>query len=93
MNTSEDTFKRKTEQYMNANGLALVSLKGALERNTDKPWPAEFKAGLRQAIDERTLSIAEFEQLTDAEFDEEDELIDWLTLVWEYLYEDGPEPE
>ena len=91
MNEALATLLRMTEQFMNAHGSAFPSLKRKLASNQE--LAKQLKMGLRQAIDSGSVSTSRYERLTDTEFESDEEVQDWYRAVWDYLYEDGPEPE
>jgi hypothetical protein len=86
------TFQKIAGAYLNANSFQFQPLKQDLERNTDKDWPDLFKTGLHAAIHEAAISREGLEPVLDLEFDSDEHMTAWLTEVWRYLYEDGPEP-
>ncbi|MEL6546009.1 MAG: hypothetical protein AAFQ82_15365 [Myxococcota bacterium] len=45
------------------------------------------------AIDAGSVSTSQHERLNATEFETDEEVQNWYRAVWDYLYEDGPEPE
>lgn len=48
-----------------------------------------FKDQLRRAILDRTLSLESIRALTLNEFEDEEQLNAWLSMIWETLYEEA----
>lgn len=44
-----------------------------------------FKAQLREAIDNKLISVEEYEYLTDEDFDSQEDLQHWLEVFWSEL--------
>lgn len=56
--------------------------------STGKGFPYDvqlFKAQLREAIDNKLISTADYEELTEEDFDSQDELQAWLEEFWSEL--------
>jgi hypothetical protein len=45
----------------------------------------EFKSQLREAIDDRLISLEEYEELTEEDFDSQEDLQAWLEEFWAEL--------
>lgn len=58
-------------------------LRDAIKTGRGFPYDVElFKAQLREAIDLKLISPAEYEELTDEDFDSQEELQSWLEELW-----------
>ena len=67
-------------------------LKAWIMRNPKNERRIRFKEELRQIIDESAITMAEYEALTESEFENEEELKAHFNALWSYFYEDGPYP-
>lgn len=48
------------------------------------PYDADlFKKQLRDAIDKKSITTKQYEQLTDEDFDSEEDLLAWLEELWQ----------
>jgi hypothetical protein len=45
----------------------------------------EFKSQLREAIDDRLISLEDYEELTEEDFDSQEDLQAWLEEFWAEL--------
>lgn len=89
---AQETFRRFADNYLRIEELELARLRASMARNADKPWPAEFREGLRLAREGAWLDRGAYLALTSHEFDSEADYRAWLDAVWAFLYEDGPDP-
>ena len=93
MNDAQQAFRAAINKYLNANDYMPERLKRQLTERADDPRNILTREGLREAIDDSALSPGAFEGLTNSIADTQEEVDRWLTDLWAYFYEDGPEPE
>ena len=75
--------------YCNVNALdAIPRLRDFLRH--DEHYAARVRGQLADAILKRTISPAEYEELTGHDFDSPDDLDRWLRQLWTDLFGDGP---
>ena len=93
MSDAQEAFQAAVNKYLNANDYMPERLKRQLTERADDPRNIASRDGLRDAIDTSALSPGAFEGLTNSLADTQEEVDQWLTELWAYVYEDGPEPE
>ncbi|MCL1038701.1 hypothetical protein L2750_16350 [Shewanella submarina] len=75
---------RVLEVYCHVNAINIELL---AEHCKKEDWsyasPMEYKDQLRDAISKHSISVAEYDRITQEEFDSEEELYAWLTEVWD----------
>jgi len=49
-----------------------------------------FKTQLRDSINNLSFSLSDYEEVTNHDFDSEDELVNWLKTIWETAFPDEP---
>jgi hypothetical protein len=78
-----DTLIKILEAYCHVNATNIVLL---AEHYKKEDWsycrPEKFREDLRTVIKTRSISIAEYEEITNEEFDSLNELYQWLTDIW-----------
>ncbi|OIJ96666.1 hypothetical protein BIV25_17045 [Streptomyces sp. MUSC 14] len=56
----------------------------------DESYVQQVREGLSQVLAERSLSVEDYERLSDIEFPENESLYDYLQSMYAYLFEDRP---
>ncbi len=90
---SEQSFlKRRLESTFCVDGVVnWETFKESLHHPNFPNRESEFKRELADAILSRSLSLKEFEQLTDIDFENQEEVAEFLkTEIWQPLYGDEP---
>ncbi|MER6572957.1 hypothetical protein ABT288_44145 [Streptomyces sp. NPDC001093] len=57
----------------------------------DKSYVQQVREGLSQVLRERSLSIEDYERLSDIEFPGDESLYEYLQSMYAYLFEDRPD--
>jgi hypothetical protein len=73
------------EQYFNPENLK--------EQIEYEPWiklNPDFQSNFKKKIDNREITLEEWHGITGDEFEKDDDLYDYLTQIYLYLYEDAP---
>ncbi len=92
MNMSEisEMMSRILRSHFDVNGFDsewLDDLKKTLNAPNFPNRSAEFQNELAHAILHHHISLQQYEKLTGQDFDEEQDLEDWVREVWTMLYE------
>lgn len=93
MSDAHDKFLKDMRDYLHVNNYRVAALKKLMLNFGDKPDNAHFKDALRAAIDNSSVPPGVFEARTDMLLDTQGEVDAWLQSLWDYIYEDGAEPE
>ncbi|MFY9213074.1 MAG: hypothetical protein WAO69_18330 [Aestuariivita sp.] len=78
--------------YLNPQAYDVEALKDFFEEEHNAEQAKLFQYQLSETIGEDGMDQEAWEELTDDEFDDGDEWLDYLTAVYAYLFEDGPYP-
>ena len=82
----QESLRKILESYCHVNATNIELLAEHYKRDD---WsyskPELFKEQLRSAIQNRSISIMEYDEITKEEFDSIDELYDWLVEVWDQV--------
>ena len=78
----QQPLKRILSTYCDVNAMELVSE----IPHINSAELALFKQQLANAIATGSISVAEYEALTGDEFENESELTEWLTALWESVF-------
>jgi hypothetical protein len=73
------------EQYFNPE-----NLKSQLEKKSWIKLNPDFQSNFKKKIDNREITLEEWEEITGFEFEKDDDLYDYLTQIYLYVYEDAP---
>ena len=93
MTEEHQKLLKDIQDYLNANSFKVADLKDLMLNFGDKPANSHFKTALRASIDNSSIGPDEFTAASNMLFETQEEVDEWLTEIWEYIYEDGPIPE
>lgn len=79
----DEPLKKILSTYCDANAMELVNLLPEKMKHYDIEL---VKSQLRSAIKGGTISIEEYERLTNDYYETEDELKEWLIELWEIIF-------
>ena len=79
----QEPLRNILEAYCHVNAINIELLaKHYRSEDWSYSQPDLFREQLRSAIENRSISIQEYDEITKEEFDSVDELYDWLIEVW-----------
>ncbi len=88
-------FRQTIKKYLNVNAISdktFPYLKDYLNQENFCVKKTSFQNHLADAICNGSLTIEDYESLTEEDFDAQQELTEWLCEVWQELFDD-PLPE
>lgn len=84
--TIPEPLHKILEAYCHVNATNIELLAEHCKRtNWSYSTPGLFKAQLKSAIQNRSITVSEYDEVTKEEFDSEEELYDWLVEVWDQV--------
>lgn len=86
----QDQFERLVTTYLNVDAVQLDSLRAYIRHRATHAIVMEFRKGLADSILEGKLKKGRYEDLTDEDFDTEQEFAFWLRQVWKAVFGDEP---
>ncbi len=93
MTDAHAALEEAISTFLHANNYMPQMFALQLTESPDAPEAQALRAALRAAIDGATLPPERFEFLTNAVVDTQAEVDGFLSAIWAYAYEDGPEPD
>ena len=84
MNNVKEPLKTVLRKYCHIECYDARLLKEAVSTGRGFPYDIQlFRTQLREAIDMKSISIYEYEQLTEEDFDTQEDLQKWLGELWD----------
>ena len=94
MINADRALRDALQKYMNSNNYHPDKLKHQLIKRAYDPENMLIKKGLEAAL-EGTIVITPlaFEGLTNSLSDTQEEVNEWMLMLWNYIYNNGPNPD
>ncbi len=78
--------------YCNANNFDLDVFKKQLSNERWRSLNPTFKDDFQKMIEGRLITMKEHVDLTEVDFETDDELFEYLQKIFDHVYHDGPVP-
>ena len=86
-NDIPDPLADLLKSYCNINAVSISDLTHDLHNSINSEIVKEFRQQLADAINKKTISLKQYEELTGKDFDTQEELNLWLQELWNELFD------
>ncbi|MCL6285560.1 hypothetical protein M3P21_18680 [Ruegeria sp. 2012CJ41-6] len=90
--TPQQVLSDMASGYLNPQAYDVDELKGFLEEAHNAGARTAFQSALSETLGGNGIGRGQWEELTDDEFEDDEEWRGYLTALQTYLFEDGPYP-
>ena len=91
-NTLPNALVHYLKTYCNVNAPLIDDLRKIIRKEKSPERSKEFRFQLADAIVLQNISLSQYENLTDEDFDTQEDLTNWLRELWSEIFDDEPIP-